>query len=331
MKRKLIEAVAADGDALCKAAAAIGGSICFSAHEALSRDVAFGLKPPSLWSPNGYCRLIEARDGWIAVNLAREEDRQLLPAWIGCEPEADPWRALIGAARDREAAGLIAQGIELHLPVAQVGETPVPDDARIAAKAQRKTGGRPRAVDLSALWAGPYCGGLLAEAGVDVTRIHVPTRPDPTPQASPTLDHRLNGAKRQRTMRLDDPALMECIAETDIVITSARPHALARAGLAEDRLFALNPGLIWVAITAHGWTGEAALRAGFGDDCAASGGLVAWRGGSPRFLGDALADPLSGIAAATRALTTLAAGEGGLIDVALARVAAGMAARLELR
>lgn len=330
MRRKLIEALAADGDDLCKAAAMMGGRIHFSPREALSRDVAFGLKRPSLWSPNRYCRLIEARNGWIAVNLAREDDRQMIPAWIGSAPEADPWHSLIAAARTHDAAGLVAQGIELHLPVARVGEA-TPQTGGGERWARGNSAGRPTALDLSALWAGPYCGGLLAEAGVDVTRIESPTRPDPTRQTSPLLDYRLNGAKHRRTLDLTDPELTRLIVETDILITSARRHALARLNLTEERLFALNPGLIWVAITAYGQAGDAGMRVGFGDDCAAAGGLVVWQKGRPRFLGDALADPLSGIAAATSALKMLAAGKAGLIDIALARVAARMAGRLGLR
>src|SRR3546814_9227938 len=97
------------------------------------------------------------------------------------------------------------------------------------------------------------------------------------------------------------------VAEARVLITSGRPHALARLGLDEARVFNANPALLWIAITAHGWSGEAALRVGFGDDCAAAGGLVSWDEDDPRFIGDALADPLTGLFAATLALEALAA------------------------
>ena len=45
------------------------------------------------------------------------------------------------------------------------------------------------------------------------------------------------------------------------------------------------------------------------------------------FLGDAIADPLSGIAAATAAAELVAAGRSGLVDVAMAGVAASFAPR----
>lgn len=55
---------------------------------------------------------------------------------------------------------------------------------------------------------------------------------------------------------------------------------------------AVQSGLVWAAITAHGWAED---RVGFGDDCAAAGGLASWVDGEQRLVGDALADPLTGL------------------------------------
>jgi hypothetical protein len=52
-----------------------------------------------------------------------------------------------------------------------------------------------------------------------------------------------------------------------------------------------------------------------------AGGLVDWNTGKPRFLGDALADPLTGLEAALAVLS----GQRGVIDMAMARVAAAYA------
>lgn len=129
---------------------------------------------------------------------------------------------------------------------------------------------------------------------------------------------------------LDDPKVMDMIAETDTLITSSRPHALARKGLTEQRLLALNPGLIWVAVTAHGWRGESAWRVGFGDDCAAAGGLIARQSSAPRFIGDALADPLTGLDAAMQVLEALDRGTAGLVDTPLTLTAARYASQIGL-
>ena len=106
-----------------------------------------------------------------------------------------------------------------------------------------------------------------------------------------------------------------------------RPRAFAGLGLSPDEVFKTNPALTWLAITGYGWSGEAAARVAFGDDAAAAGGLVRWtRNGAPGFLGDALADPVTGLAAAIGALSGLASGGGVLVDVSLACSAAIAAA-----
>jgi hypothetical protein len=318
---RLLDAVAEAGKRLV---AASDGRIAFDPRTALSRADDLALAEPGLWSPNRHCRLVRCRDGWIAVSLARDDDRDMVPAWTGTDFGAEPWEAIARAARDRDAREMAKAGAELHLPVAEVGEAGPAATATLA----RGSAGNGIVLDLSALWAGPYCGALLAEAGHAVVKVESAVRPDPTPLHTPALDARLNGAKRRIRTDLAGSELRAQIAAARVLITSARPHALARLGLDEATLFAHNPDLLWVAITAHGWTGTAAMRVGFGDDCAAAGGLLRLEDGAPRFIGDALADPLTGMAAATLALEALAAGRCGLLDVPLAGTAAGFARAL---
>jgi hypothetical protein len=314
----LLDAVAQAGERLV---AASGGRIVFDPRRALSRGDDLTLGPPGLWSPNRHCRLIACRDGWIAVSLARDADRELVPALTGAGFDEDPWDASVASAASRAAEEMVAAGIALHLPLARIGEA-IPDDPGRLGRATTSGG---TVVDLAALWAGPFCGSLLAETGLEVLKIEDPARPDPTAVHTPNLDARLNGGKQRLQLPLGSDAVRDRIAAARVLITSARPHALARLGLDEERLFALNPSLLWIAITAHGWRGDAAMRVGFGDDCAAAGGLVRWDDGEPRFLGDALADPLTGLTAATLALEALATGRAGLLDVPLAGTAARFA------
>lgn len=295
----------------------------------LRRDADLG--EPGVLSPNRQCRLVEAADGWLAINLARTDDRDLLPAWLGREAGETGWEAIAQPVRRMPVAALLERASLLGLPVAAVGEAtatlpPAPNEPSAATAAPS-----PTVLDLSALWAGPLCAGLLADAGLEVTRVESASRPDPTPRSSPRLDLRINGRKRRIAMRLDDPALLDLIDGARVLVTSGRPHALARLGLTPGRLFARNPRLTWVAITAHGFNGAAAMRVGFGDDCAAAGGLVAWDGGRPRFIGDALADPLTGLRAARLALEHLGSARCGLIDAPLAATAADFAVRAGLR
>ncbi|HEY9092515.1 CoA transferase [Parasphingorhabdus sp.] len=315
----LREAIAAAGDRLVKAS---HGQINFDTEQALVRGDELELAPPGLWSPNRHCRLIQTKDDWIAVSLARQDDIDLLPAWIGTEFDAEPWEALISAAAQRTAKDMLATAIYLHLPVALVGEAAPLHPPRLSAGNSRAS----TILDLSALWAGPYCGGLLAEAGHRVIKIESSARPDPTAQHTPKLNTRLNGRKEHRRMNLGTSDLLEMIDSARVIITSARPHALARLGLDEKQVFARNPGLLWIAITGHGWRESVAMRVGFGDDCAAAGGLLRWdEEDRPQFIGDALADPLTGMVAATLALEALDSDEAGLLDISLARTAATFA------
>lgn len=308
--------------------ATVGRRLDWSAAQLLDRSDALPLTSPGLVSPNGSCRLLRARDGWVAANLARADDIDLLPAWIGCRAEVPPWPALAGAAAQEDAAAFVARGAELGLAVARLGEARAALPCSIAMGASRsRAPGQPlRVIDLSALWAGPLCGAMLAAAGHVVTKIESSARPDPVAHTTPLLDARLNGGKARHAIpAFAADTVVPLVMNADILITSARPRAFAGIDLPPERLFAINPGLIWVAITGHGWTGDQANRTGFGDDAAVAGGLVDWTDGAPRFAGDALADPLTGLAAALAVFDAVATGGGCLIDAAMAPVAASIA------
>lgn len=286
-------------------------------HELLERDAPGGLERPGLASANRHCRLLRARDGWVALNLARADDQELVPVLTGGEGESWPELAKL-------ASGILAEefrdrAAELQIPVAALGES---SRQGLHPNGQITVPGK--VIDLSALWAGPLCAGLLSRAGAQVTRIESVGRPDPTGLGSPQLDARINAGKERVALDLRTEAgraqLHSLLASADVVVTSARPAALARLSLDPERFTHLT----WVAITAHGFTGPGASRVGFGDDCAVAGGLVDWAGEEPRFLGDALADPLTGLEAARAVL----AGQRGLIDMAMARVSAAYAGLL---
>ena len=117
-------------------------------------------------------------------------------------------------------------------------------------------------------------------------------------------------------------------AAADIVIEASRPRALHHLGIHSEQLLGAGGPWIWVSITGFGGDGDRdSLRVGFGDDCAAAGGLVDWSGDGPRFLGDAVADPVTGLVSASAVLDqvfereSLAAPSGCHIRVALAECA----------
>jgi crotonobetainyl-CoA:carnitine CoA-transferase CaiB-like acyl-CoA transferase len=80
---------------------------------------------------------------------------------------------------------------------------------------------------------------------------------------------------------------------------------------------------VWLSITGYG---RAVDRVAFGDDAAVAGGLVAFDDRGPVFLADAIADPLTGVAGAVAVDAALRAGGTWIVDAAMAKVAAWVAA-----
>ncbi len=81
---------------------------------------------------------------------------------------------------------------------------------------------------------------------------------------------------------------------------------------------------VWVSITGYGRQGDAAGRVAFGDDAAGGGGLVVRDAGVAMFCADAVADPITGLAAAGACLDALASGGRWLLDVSMAGVCAAL-------
>jgi hypothetical protein len=303
-------------------------------HEGIltERSAYLPLATPGIWSANRSCRMVETRDGWIAVNLPRESDIELVPAWIGCDYDAEPWPSILEAARERQTMDLAQAGQQIGLAVAGVGTI-----ASTAANAPLiKMGGCEggtakslplRVVDLSALWAGPLCGALFSEAGADVLKIDSHTRPD-----GGAFHERLNGMKSHLSLDFTEAAdlqkLRSEILAADVLITSARPRAFEQLGILPADIFRDNQTLVWVAITGYGWRDSAPGRVAFGDDAAAAGGLVRWSEGRPLFFGDAIADPLTGLAATAAAFEALSRGGGCMVDATLTGTTAGVAHKL---
>jgi len=185
-------------------------------------------------------------------------------------------------------------------------------------------------VDLSSLWAGPLCSHLLGLGGARVVKVESTRRPDGGRRDETGFFDLLNHGKA--SVALDLPStyglarLRALLAAGDVVIEGSRPRALRGWGIEPETYLVMDDGpRVWVSITGYGRTGPAADRVGFGDDAAAAGGLVVRDDDGPCFLADAVADPLTGIAATRAVGEALAEGGTWLLDAALAGVAASVA------
>ncbi|WP_241032516.1 CoA transferase [Rhodococcus pseudokoreensis] len=288
----------------------------------LSERAAFtGHRRRGRISVGGSCRLLPTADGWAAVSCARPDDPSLLGALISANiDEADPWPAVGDWLRAHPGAEVGERAELLGIAAAPVQADPIPTPP-LEPLTPRAVDGL-LVVDFSALWAGPLCAHLLGLAGARVVKVETPSRPDGARRGNADFYALLHGGHYSVVL---DPgaedgrrALAELVDRADIVIEASRPRALERFGLSADATVA--DGTTWISITADG---RASGRIGFGDDIAAAAGLVARdTDDSPLFVGDAIADPLTGLTAAALALSAPADGSGKLWDISMSAVVA---------
>jgi CoA-transferase family III len=302
------------------------------------RAALMGLWRRGAVSCGGSCHLLPSSAGWVAVSLPREEDMESVPAWLELDhlPPTAPatWRAVEGALARRGATELLARARLLALPVAAVGEVaaglPGVRWSRLGDAPARPLAGL-RVTDLSALWAGPLCGDLLARAGADVVKVESWARPDGARRGPAAFFDLLNGGQRSLALDLGNAegrgVLRRLLRRSDVVIEASRPRALAQMGIDAAELVATGGPQVWISITGYGRGRgpDPEGRVAFGDDAAAAGGLVVWPDdGSPLFCADAVADPLTGLAAAGACLDALARGGRWLLDLPMAGVCAAL-------
>jgi hypothetical protein len=299
------------------------------------RAMLGGMTIPGRTSAGGGCQLFDAVGDTIALNLSRPTDRQLLPALFETDDlNTDDHEAIAARIARSDAEALVTRGRSMGLAIAAEHEAPSPATGacvELVAGTAAATSVRhvPRVVDLSALWAGPLAAHLLWLAGADVVKVESRTRPDAMRDGNNTFYALLNQGKASVALDFRDAndrqALLSLIASSDIVIEAARPRALAQLGIDAAQIVRSTPGLVWVTITGHGAAGEAASWVGFGDDCGVSGGLSAAlraASGQTGFVGDAMADPLTGMSAALVAWEAWTSRQGGRFGLAMSRVVA---------
>ena len=311
-------------DAIGRSAANLDGAVSVDAGEILTgRAGLLGLAPAGRISAGGSTRLLSTRDGWCALTLSRADDLETVPALLELvDQPTDPWAALAAAAADRDADEFVARARLLDLPAAVLGEVDaaptkfVPSGHRAARKLSELL-----VADLSSMWAGPLCGHLLAAAGATVVKVEGRARPDGTRGGDPRFFDWMNSGKLSYAIDFRDDDVRPLLEAADVVMEGSRPAALIRRGLGPEQVRARD-GRIWLRITGYGTEGERAYRVAFGDDAAVAGGLV---GEGVEFIGDAIADPLTGLAATQAVLDSLGRGGGEIVETALAAVAADYA------
>lgn len=290
------------------------------------RAVLLGFDTAGAVSAGGTARLLRAADGWAAVQLSRPEDVDLVPALIEEDGDGEPWSRVRTWLARHPTAELIERVTLLGLAAGALGTHPAPAAPwriRRLGRAGADDPAEPHlVVNLGSLWAAPLCAQLLRRSGLRVIDVESPGRPDGSRLGTPDFYAALHAGHERAVIDLGSSAgkggLTALLAAADVVITGSRGASLQRLGALPPEQPARKQ--VWVSVTGYGLSSE---RVAFGDDAAVAGGLVAYGpAGEPHFLGDALADPLTGMAAAVAALACLRARGSWHVDVALADVAA---------
>ncbi len=180
-----------------------------------------------------------------------------------------------------------------------------------------------RVIDMSWMWAGPYCSLQLAQLGAEVIRIESNQRPCMNRRVPPYADgipglnrggsfNQWNQAKKSVLLDMKQPEAVslakELLAKSDVFIENYAAGVVQRLGLDYDTLAAENPGLIMCSLSGYGLTGPYRDRVAFGTPLTMISGLGAlsgYRDQGPSEVGISYGDPNAGLHGAFAILAAL--------------------------
>jgi crotonobetainyl-CoA:carnitine CoA-transferase CaiB-like acyl-CoA transferase len=195
-----------------------------------------------------------------------------------------------------------------------------------------------RVLDLTNVLAGPFATLHLALLGAEVIKIENPRDGDLARKLGvlPELNDRLMGTsflaqnanKKSVTLNTKSPEgkeiFLRLVQTADVLVENFRPGVMERLGLGYPALAAVNPRLIYCAISGFGQTGPDAMKPAYDQIIQGLAGVMAINGDerlNPLRAGFPVCDSVGGLNAAFAVLAALyhreRTGEGQFIDVAL--------------
>lgn len=194
-----------------------------------------------------------------------------------------------------------------------------------------------RVLDFGQYIAAPAAAQKLADLGADVIKIEPPggdasrklgwTQDDAGPMFAA-----YNRGKRSVLLNLrearDQDLARALVAEADVLLHNARHGAMERLGLGHVEMLALNPRLVYGAVSGFSPEGPMADRPGYDIAGQAESGMMSLNGDSqsdPTRVGFAVVDVMAAQSLATGVLAALVRrgvrGQGALVEVSLIDVA----------
>ncbi len=186
-----------------------------------------------------------------------------------------------------------------------------------------------RVLDLSIWRPGPYATSLLVPLGADVLKIEPPGG-DPMRHYA-DLFASLNGGKRSVELNLKKAAgrarALELASQADVLVEGFRPGVLARLGLDEIAVRALNPDIVYCSISGYGQHDRRSLLPGHDVNYQAWAGALTPEGGMATGVPPLpTADLAAGLTAAFGISAALlgrgTSGEGAYLDISMTDVLA---------
>lgn len=182
-----------------------------------------------------------------------------------------------------------------------------------------------KVLDLTAAYAGPFAGEILAALGAEVMHVESQLRPDvsrfihPAPDGTGHPEDRAsyfsqhNQGKLDLNVNLAEKAgrdlLLRLVPHVDVILNNFSARVLENWGFTLEKLSALNPGIILVGMPSFGATGPDSGWVCYGEALESASGLVRARGYSPEEpirSGTAYPDSIGGITAAHAILAGIA-------------------------
>ena len=261
-------------------------------------------------------------DGYICLDLGPDDQATWETFVAGAESDADP-----------ESIARRAQ--VWRLPVTPYRSQPTsqqPNDLGETTSRLELRG--VTVVDLTSMWAGPFCTELLARAGARVVKIEPSSRPDglrfgdgDDGSGRAPMFIALNKSKEFADIDLrycsEGGEFHQLLRFADIVVTSLSPRANSNLGITHDYLKDVNPNLALLSITAFASDSDEGDWVAYGTGVHATSGM-GWANGCPSTPAFSYPDPLAGLEACATALAQLAGDAPKHCRVSLDRSIAGL-------
>ena len=132
-----------------------------------------------------------------------------------------------------------------------------------------------RVIDLTEALAGPICAMMLGDFGADVIKVERPNQGDQARRYGPPFVEgespyfmSLNRNKRSLTLNIQSPEgqqiIQQLLKTADIfLLNMPRQASWKKYGIDYETISAVNPGIIYAAISGYGHTGPKAGKSGY--------------------------------------------------------------------